>query len=76
MERRDYYVSVVRSAKQRGLLAGPFRTHDEALAHVDRAKTLACEIDPWCDFDAFGTCSLPYKATNPIGALNRELAIN
>lgn len=45
-----YYVSVVRSSRQRGLLAGPFATHGEALALVDAARRKACAVDPWCDF--------------------------
>lgn len=73
---RDYYVSIVRSAKQRGLLAGPFPTHTEALGWVDKASRLARDLDPWADFDVFGTCSLPRAWGNPKGALNDRLFEN
>jgi hypothetical protein len=75
-EPRDYYVSVVRSSKQRGLLAGPFPSHGAALALVDAARRLACELDPWCDFDAFGTCSVPRYPWNPKGKLNLQLGVD
>lgn len=75
VEPRDYYVSIVRSTKQRGLLVGPFVTHSEALALVDRASRLARELDTWADFDAFGTMSLPRNASNPYGKLNQRLGV-
>lgn len=71
----DYYVSIVRSPKQRGLLAGPFNTHTEALANVDRARDKACEVDQWAWFDLFGTVSLPRAAANPMGKLNMHLGV-
>jgi hypothetical protein len=74
-EPRDYYVSIVRSTKQRGLLAGPFMTHTEALGMVEQAKRLACELDTWADFDAFGTMSLPRDVGNPFGKLNQRLGV-
>lgn len=71
---RDYFVSIVRSSTQRGLLAGPFKTHAEALAMVEPAKRLARELDPWADFDAFGTCSLPADS-GYVGKLNDRLGV-
>lgn len=71
----DYYVSIVRSIKQRGLLAGPFKTHTEALGWVDAARDGAVEIDPRAWFDSFGTCSLPRNPLNPVGVLNGRLGV-
>ena len=70
----DYYVSIVRH-KRRGLLAGPFATHTEALAAVDKARNEACEVDQWAWFDLFGTCSLPRDLANPMGTLNQRIGI-
>jgi hypothetical protein len=65
----------MRRGKRTALLAGPFVTHTEALATVDRANAKACEVDQWAWFDLFGTMSLPRSATNPIGKLNALLGI-
>lgn len=70
----DYYVSIVRDTR-RGLLAGPFATHTESLAMVDRARTMACELDQWAWFDLFGTMSLPRNPANPLGKLNERLGV-
>lgn len=73
-DQRDYFVSIRRGdAKPRvGLLAGPFPTHTEALAMVDPARRLACQIDPWADFDYFGTMSLA-AGSGRSGVLNERL---
>jgi hypothetical protein len=47
-----YYVTARRSTLQTAWLAGPFPTQEEA------ARIVACILDPWCDFDAFGTARL------------------
>lgn len=70
-----YYVSVVRSSTQRGLLAGPFATHAEALDLVDAARREACVVDPWCNFDLFGTCRLRGGSSLPHGRLNERLGV-
>ena len=70
-----YYVSVMRSGRQQGLLAGPFATHQEALDLVDAARREACAVDPWCDFDAFGTCRLRGGSALPHGRLNERLGV-
>ena len=72
---RDYYVSIVRD-KRRGLLAGPFATHTEALAAVDKARNEACDVDPRAWWDLFGTCSLPRDLANPMGVLNTRLGVS
>ncbi|NVO13875.1 MAG: hypothetical protein HXX10_07550 [Rhodoplanes sp.] len=68
---RDFYVTVIRG-KRTGWLVGPLPTHEAALARVEAARTEACRIDPWCDFDAFGTSSLP-RGTGPTGKLNGKI---
>jgi hypothetical protein len=70
----DYYVSIIRD-KRKGLLAGPFATHTEALAMVDRARDMAYEVDSRAWFDLFGTCSLPRDLSNPKGVLNSRLGV-
>lgn len=70
----DYYVSIVRD-KRRGLLAGPFATHTEALANVSAATAAASDVDPQAWFDLFGTCSLPRDLANPMGTLNERLGV-
>ena len=50
-----YYVDVVDGPKV-NLLAGPFRTHEEALKMVDPARDLALNYgDPKAWFYAYGT---------------------
>lgn len=72
---RDFYVSM-RRGERTAYLAGPFTTHAEALALVPAAEREAIAIDPWAHFDAFGTCSLPVAANNPVGKLNDIIGIS
>lgn len=69
MSDRDYYVSMIRDSRY-ALMAGPFATHSEALSWVDSVKKEASRLDPFCDFDAFGTCSKPVMEHQKIGWLN------
>ena len=55
---RDYYVTLQRG-KRTAFLLGPYKTHAEVLANVEEGRRLASKVDPWADFDAFGTSSLP-----------------
>jgi hypothetical protein len=55
---RAYYVTV-RDDGRTGFLLGPYATHGEALAQVDRGRELANGATPWAAFYAFGTSSLP-----------------
>ncbi|MCH7703877.1 MAG: hypothetical protein IIB61_02095 [Planctomycetes bacterium] len=55
---RVFYVSIERDGR-RGVLLGPYETHQEALDNVQRGQRLAGDADRWADFDAFGTCSAP-----------------
>ncbi len=59
-----YYVSVVRGARRR-LLDGPWPTHREALARVERVRRRANEMDPRSHFDGFGTASAPEDGAQP-----------
>lgn len=73
-EARDYYVSMIRDSRY-ALMAGPFATHAEALQMVDPVKKEAGRLDPFCDFDAFGTCSMLRRSTNKDGWLNVWLGV-
>jgi len=68
-EQKDYYVSMIRGKKY-ALMAGPFATHNEALYWVGPVKKEASRLDPFCDFDLFGTCSKPVNHDNKMGWLN------
>ena len=54
----DFYVSVM-DGPRFGLLLGPFPTHAEAKANVDKGTKLANDANAWAAFYAFGTASLP-----------------
>ncbi len=64
-----YYVTVKRDNRT-GWLYGPFADHGVALLMVDITRRLACQLDPWCDFDAFGTSSITSDRALPFGKLN------
>jgi hypothetical protein len=53
-DRAFYYVSCV-DFQRRALLAGPYATHPEALAKVDKVRAMGVKADPRADFYAFGT---------------------
>ena len=59
---RVFYVSV-EDAGRRGILLGPFETHQEALDNVRRGRELACDADRKAVFYGFGTCSAPRAQT-------------
>ncbi|MEA2573350.1 MAG: hypothetical protein QOH93_648 [Chloroflexia bacterium] len=52
-----FYVSLRNGSKRYALLLGPYETHEEAVANVERGKRMARESDMWADFYAFGTAS-------------------
>lgn len=52
--KKHYYVSVV-DGPRKGLLLGPYATHEEALAQVERGKELANKADPRAAFYGYGT---------------------
>ncbi|MGY5634217.1 hypothetical protein ACW7N6_38400 [Streptomyces sp. UC1A3] len=56
-----FYVTVRDGAKV-GFLLGPYATHDEALANVDRAREEVMRRDPFgCSFWGFGTAKATAK---------------
>lgn len=65
-----YYVSVV-DGERYALLAGPFRTHEEALAHLGCAREHAYSVDPRAWWYAYGTCKCPNG--HRAGILNKAL---
>ena len=64
-----YYVSA-KDAGSHWLMAGPYRTHAEALADVDRARNIADEHDGRAWFYAWGTCRMKDGTDRP-GNLNK-----
>lgn len=72
--RRKFYVTMAREGRGVAKLAGPFDTHDEAKAHVHRAREAAHQVDPRSAFDAFGTAGIEADEHKP-GVLNERLGI-
>lgn len=71
---RAFYVTIKRGVHptkmRRGILLGPYDTHQQALDNVQRGADLACNADPAANFDAFGTCSAPRsRPLKPVFAL-------
>lgn len=66
-----FYVTV-RHGKRSGALLGPYATHGEALANVDRAKRYALEYIDLASFYAYGTAKTTAKPGRelPTGRLN------
>ena len=55
---KEFFVSVLDAART-GYLLGPYATHAEALANVDRGRKLADAADPRSPWYRFGTCGAP-----------------
>lgn len=72
--RVGFYVSVI-DGTRKGLLLGPYDTHEAALANVDRAKAEAEAVDPFAHFYAFGTSRLAGNHL-PAGRLNDRLHLH
>lgn len=62
-----YYVSAIMDGTPY-LMAGPYDLHEQALADVERARGIACEVDRRSVWAAFGTCRVPGQSKP--GALN------
>lgn len=56
----SFFVSCIEDEGQRrkSYLLGPYSTHAEALANIDRGRKLAVENDPKAHWYSFGTCSI------------------
>jgi hypothetical protein len=66
-----YYVTA-RDGDRVGLLAGPFRQHDFALAVMDRVVEFACELDIFAWFYEYGTARL--ESGHRMGKFNGRLS--
>ena len=60
-----YYVSVVREKGDYIFASGPYPTHPEALALVDKARRVAEKHDPRAVWYAFGICRVKEDCTTP-----------
>lgn len=65
---KGFYVTIKRD-KRTGWLRGPFKTHAESIDAVAETAAEAKRIDPWADFDYFGTASIDADLL-PCGILN------
>lgn len=56
----SFFVSCIEDSDQqrKSLLLGPYATHTEALANVERGRKLAEENDPKAHWYSFGTCGI------------------
>lgn len=66
-----FYVTCIRGDRV-GWLYGPCGSHSDAIGMIDACRIKAREIDPWTDFDAFGTAKLE-RQNLPSGRLNQFL---
>lgn len=59
-EGAQFFVSCIEDSGERrnALLLGPYDTHEDALANVDRGRKLAGDADPKAYWYSFGTCSI------------------
>jgi hypothetical protein len=71
-----YYVSV-KDGSRAAFLSGPYETHEEALALVDRARAICNEHDYRSAFYSFGTCRMKDGSRPPayLQSLGYDLAL-
>ena len=67
-----FYVSIVDGSRF-AVVAGPFRTHPEALSMVDPAIKAGRDADPKSHFYAWGTVKM--KNGRKEGKLNKQLGV-
>jgi hypothetical protein len=67
MSKMHYYVSV-RDAGRTGLLLGPYGSESEARGHVERARKMAEQSDPFAHFYSFGTAGAPFRRQTVFGS--------
>lgn len=65
--KKNFYVSAI-DGPARFLVAGPYSSHDVALARVDAVKEHANKADPRAWFMAWGTAGSDDAHTTPLGA--------
>lgn len=66
MNPRHFYVSAIDGSK-RHLIAGPWGTHDDALARVDPVRRHASGLDGRAWFMAWGTAGSQDEHRTPLG---------
>jgi len=73
---RKYYITMAREGqKEHAWLVGPFGTQEAAQTHVEEARRAASKVDPWSDFDSFGTASYESEeGTHIKGKLNNLMS--
>jgi hypothetical protein len=64
---KGYYVTAV-DGPRCWRLAGPYDTHAEALAAVDRVREICVKSEPWSHFYAFGTAKI---ASRKLGSVTK-----
>ena len=65
-----YYVSAIDGPKSY-LMAGPYTTHDEALADVDLVQMFCESVDDRSIWMAWGTCCVTTEKSPPLDRVNR-----
>lgn len=76
MQSVGFYVTV-RDGGRSGALLGPYNTHDEALANVDRAREHAQQVNDRAIWYAYGTARVtmkPGKELKP-GVFNNRIGL-
>lgn len=68
LEYTGAFVREVQNSTRRGVLAGPFSTHEAALAQVDSVREYAYKHDPRAHWMAFGTAGSDEKLETPLGS--------
>lgn len=63
-----HYVSAI-DAGRPYLIAGPYKSHNEALENVRAVTDIACDMNGRAHFMAWGTCSAPEAIDTPLGAI-------
>lgn len=73
--KKGYYVSAILGERQ-ALVAGPFKTHAEALGQVEDEREKWAGLDPRASFAAWGTCRVGLRGPcgcKPPHNLDRKL---
>ena len=71
MSAQGFYVTMQRNERTAYLL-GPYPDKDTAESNVTAGRDLACHVDPFASFDAFGVTRVVMQpgASLPAGKLN------
>lgn len=66
---KHFYVSAI-NGNRKHLVAGPYATHEAALAAVEPVRRLAVERQPHSWFFAWGTAGSEAEIKTPLGAFS------